>query len=454
MNHLRLIVAWCTLPLSFALITPELSAATLFWDADADGGNAIIGGTGTWDTATVQWDIDADNGNSNNTTWTNGINIASFGGTSGTVTLGEPITVGGLEFLSDGYIITGSGGNVLTLTDSGTINVATGLHAAVTADIAGTVGLVKNGNGTLNLGPSNSFTGSTVINAGVLQVYKDESLGSGNGAIQINGGTLSALGNNFYSTRDIAVGASGATLDVTRNYSNWGSMRLKGVISGAGTLTKTGFGELRLDGDSSGFTGQVIVDQGILRLYAYTDRGTVTNLPALGASSYMVRSGGDFQLQYNALGSTPYYSAISETAPIHMEGGRLTYYSNNSGAVSPWTQSTGDLFLDRGSSRFYIHRTSSSSATLLSFGNLTRAQSATVSFDYTTTSGTLGELGNNPLIKFANSPTSNDGVLGGWALVTWWDLHDIRTGRLVTATAGATDNVDYNNERHDGDYRY
>ena len=451
-SHVRLIVGWFTLSLTFALITPQLPGATLFWDGDADGSNSIIGGAGTWNTSDFQWDVDADNSNSNNAAWTNGIDIASFGGISGTVTLGGPITVGGLEFTSDGYTITGGGPNTLTLSGPGTIDVAAGVRTAVTADIAGTVGLVKNGNGTLNLGPSNSFTGSTIINAGVIEVYKDESLGSGNGAIQINGGTLSALGNNFYSTRNIEIGASGGTLDVTRNYSNWGSMRLKGVISGSSTLTKTGFGELRLDGDSSGFTGEVIVEQGILRLYAFADRGTVTNLPALGASSYTVRSGGDLQIQYSSIGSTPYYSAINETAPIHMEGGRMTYYSNNSGAVSPWTQNTGDLFLDRGSNRFYINRTNSGSATLLSFGNLTRAQSATVSFDYSTSAGTLGELGNNPLIKFANSPVANDGVLGGWALVNLVDFadYDPTLGVRQTAynstdiaTAGATDNVDY-----------
>ncbi len=451
-SRARLMVTGFLLFLTFAFITPKLPGATLFWDGDADGSNSITGGTGTWNTSDFQWDVDADDSNGNNAAWVNGINIASFGGSFGTVTLGEPITVGGLEFTSDGYTVTGGGLNTLTLSGPGTIDVAAGVHAAVTADIAGTVGLVKNGGGTLNLGPSNSFTGSTVINAGVIEVYKDESLGSGNGAIIIDGGTLSALGNNFYSTRNINVGAGGATLDVTRNYSNWGSMRLRGVISGASTLTKTGFGELRLDGDSSGFTGAVIVDQGVLRLQPYTDRGTVANVPALGASSYTVRSGGDLQLQYNAIGSTPYYSVINETAPIHMEGGRLGYYSNNSGAVSPWTQTTGALFLDRGSSRFYINRTSSSSATLLSFGNLTRAQSATVSFDYTTSAGTLGELGNNPLIKFANSPAANDGVLGGWALVNLVDFADydpvfgVRQTTYTSTdimTAGAADNVDF-----------
>ena len=436
-------------------IGQPLQGATFFWDPDADGSNSAVGGTGTWDITAFQWDVDADNSNSNNVAWLNGIDIASFGGTAGTVTLGVPITVGGLEFTSDGYTITGTGLNTLTLSGAGTIDVAAGVHAAVTADIAGAVGLVKNGLGTLNLGPSNSFTGSTIINAGVVEVYKDDSLGSGSGALVLNGGTLSALGNNFYSTRNVNVGAGGGTLAVSRNLSNFGSMRLQGVISGAGTLTKTGFGELRLDGDSSGFTGTFVLDQGIVRLNGYTDRGSVINdMPSLGASRYDIHAGGDLMLHYASLGATPYYSAINETAPIHMEGGRIYYLSNNSGAVSPWTQNLGDLFLDAGSNRFLVQRQSTSSATLMSFGNLTHAAGATADFRGQDSSGvlltSLGTLGNQPLIKFANSPVANDGILGGWATVNLSDFADydptygVRYATYTSTditTAGATDNV-------------
>lgn len=433
-----------------------VQAQIVFWDSDADGSNGTVGGAGTWDLASVQWDIDADNTNANNAVWVNGTDIASFGGTAGLVTLGVPITVGGLEFTSNGYEVTGTGGNPLTLSGPGTINVTAGNRAAVTADIAGTVGLVKTGLGTLNLGPSNSFTGSTVINAGVVEVYKDESLGSGNGAIQINGGTLSALGNNFYSTRNIEVGAGGATLDVTRDYSNWGSMRLKGVISGSGTLTKTGFGQLRLDGDSSGFTGPVVFEQGVVRLNPYLDRGQVSNLPSLGGSSYTVHSGADLQLLYTSIGSEPYYSAINDTAPVFLKGGRIYYASNNSGAVSPWTQNFGDLTLDRGASRLLVQRQSTTSATLMSFGNLTRSPGATVDFRGQDSSGVLqdmGTLGNQPLIKFASIPSPvNDGILGGWATVNFNDFADydpelgVRTATYTSTdllTVGATDNVNF-----------
>lgn len=431
-----------------------LQAATYYWDSDADAtGNLVdgtnLGGTGTWDLGTTNWWDTAGMVVWPNTT----ADTAIFSGTAGIVTLGAPVNVGTLQFDSDGYQITGS---TLTLGGAATINVTAGNHAAVLSDIAGTSGLVKTGAGTLNLGPLNSFTGSTVINGGVVEVYRDESLGSGNGAIQINGGTLSALGNNFYSTRNIEVGAGGATLDVTREYSNWGSMRLKGVISGAGTLTKTGFGQLRLDGDSSGFTGPVVFEQGIIRMNPYTDRGTVENVPSLGGSSYTLHSGADLQLIYSSIGSTPYYSAINDTAPVILKGGRIYYVSNNSGAVSPWTQSFGDLTLDRGASRLLVQRQSASSATLMSFGHLTRSVGGTVDFRGQDSAGALldmGILGNQPLIKFASIPAPvNDGILGGWATVNFNDFADydpvlgVRTATSTSTdllTASATDNVDF-----------
>lgn len=446
--------AWVLLLIAHVQTVQPLSAATFYWDSDADAtGNLVdgtnLGGTGTWDLSTANWWDTAGMVVWPDTT----ADTAIFSGTAGIVTLGMPLNVGTLQFDSDGYQITGG---TLTLGGAATINVTSGIHAGVLSDIAGSSGLVKTGAGTLNLGPSNSFTGSTVINGGVVEVYKDESLGSGNGALILDGGTLSALGNNFYSTRNVVVNAGGGTLNVTRDNSNWGSLRLKGSISGSGTLTKTGFGQLRLDGDSSGFTGTFVLDQGVVRLNGYTDRGTVINdMPSLGASRYEIHAGGDLMLHYASLGTTPYYSAINETAPIHMEGGRIYYLSNNSGAVSPWTQNLGDLFLDGGSNRFLVQRQSASSATLMSFGNLTHAVGATADFRGQDSSGALltstGTLGNNPLIKFANNPVANDGILGGWATFSLNDFADydptfgVRLANYTSTditTAGQTDNVD------------
>jgi fibronectin-binding autotransporter adhesin len=71
---------------------------TLTWGATGGGG------TGTWDTSTSNWF----NGSAS-VPWTQG-SSAIFGGTTGTVTVGAPITVQNMTFLTDGYTIAGNNG--------------------------------------------------------------------------------------------------------------------------------------------------------------------------------------------------------------------------------------------------------------------------------------------------------------------------------------------------------
>lgn len=430
-------------------LTARSEAAVLYWDADGTAaGNAVdgtgLGGTGVWDTVTPNWwDLSSD------IAWP-GItaDTAVFKGEAGTITLGGAIQAGSLAFESDGYIITGG---TLMLGGAATIDVAALTHATIRSDITGTSGLIKTGDGMLRLSLPNAYSGDTVINGGTLEVRRDYSLGAA-GGIVLDGGTLRALGNEFYSTRDITIGAGGGTFEVTRVSSGFGSMRLAGGISGAGTLTMTGFGELRLDGDSSGFTGAFVVNGGIVRLKSTFDRGEVANLPVLGASSLTVRSGGDLLLDYGSLSTTPAYSIINENVPVHLEGGRMQFLSNSATGTGVWTQNTGNLFMDRGSSRLYIHRSSSSAATVWSFADLIRSPHSTISFDWTTSSGTLGAPGFNPRIVFNSIPTPvNDGIMGGWALVnltnfaTYDPVNGVAIATYTTSditSAGATDNVE------------
>ncbi|WP_449070718.1 autotransporter-associated beta strand repeat-containing protein, partial [Prosthecobacter sp.] len=432
-----------------ASFTTSTSAATLHWDADGvAAGNAVdgsgLGGTGTWNTTALNWwDLTTD------TAWPNTTaDTAIFAGQAGQVTLDGTLQAGGLVFESDGHTLTGG---TLMLGGAATIDVTTSNRAVISAEIAGVSGLVKSGGGVLSLGRFNSYSGVTTINGGVVEVLREESLGT-TGDIVLDGGTLRALGNEFYSLRNITVEAGGGTLDVTRTASNFGTMRLRGQISGAGTLTKTGFGELRLDGDSSGFTGPFVLDSGIVRIKGTFDRGEVASLPALGASSLTVRSGGELILDYSSFSTTPAYSFVNEDLPVHLEGGRLQFLSNNATGTGIWTQKVGDLSLDRGTSRVYLNRSSSGSAAVWSFGNLTRAAGSTISFDWTTSAGTLGAPGLNPRILFESlSEPVNDGIMGGWALVNLNDFatYDAVFGVAIATytssditTAGATDNVE------------
>ena len=157
---------------------PEAKAANRFWDP-LFSGTATGGGPGSWDNlTTANWY----NGVAD-VTWDNSaLDIAFFGGTAGgAVTLGGPITAGGLTFTTSGYNITGS---TLTLTpptgvSAPNINVVgIGTRSAIDSILAGSNGFIKTGDGVLVLtNSSNSYTGITQVNQGTLVISSGAQLG-------------------------------------------------------------------------------------------------------------------------------------------------------------------------------------------------------------------------------------------------------------------------------------
>jgi len=113
--------------------------STLTWDISTAAG--ITGGTGPWNTTDTKWTTD---GGASNIAWSNSgqdsINVdnATFGGTAGTVTLGEAISLKNLTINTASYIITGS---TLNFT-AGNINLAAAstIRSAITGSPAMTDG--------------------------------------------------------------------------------------------------------------------------------------------------------------------------------------------------------------------------------------------------------------------------------------------------------------------------
>ena len=85
---------------------PQAKAANLYWDS-ANGNTAGLGGTGNWDTTSAFWSSTSAGTDPVTANFTAN-DIAYFTGTAGTVTLGGPITIGGLNFGVGGYTLTGS----------------------------------------------------------------------------------------------------------------------------------------------------------------------------------------------------------------------------------------------------------------------------------------------------------------------------------------------------------
>jgi autotransporter-associated beta strand protein len=222
-------------PVSFpvAPVAPSVSAATLTWDPAEAGG-----GDGTWDTTTASW-----NNGGSDVSWSNGTDdTASFGGTAGTVTLGEAITAGGLDFAAGGYTVTG---NTLTISGGGPLNVGSGLSATLASALSAADGIEKTGGGTMVLSGSNTYTGTTTVNAGTLVGGVSAGYGGGsapafgvgdvvvNAGATITGSTSFSVGGGDDTTRRVTL--NGGTWDAS--YANAGAEYVRYLDMTAGSLT-------------------------------------------------------------------------------------------------------------------------------------------------------------------------------------------------------------------------
>lgn len=129
--------------------------------------------------------------------------------------------------------------------------------------VSGTNGIIKTGAGIVVLGASNTYQGSTTINAGALQVSTDANLGAGAG-IAFGGGALRLGADNFSSSRAIVLGAAGGTVDVAGTQAN----TLAGQITGSGVLTLRNTGtnalgsetqRLSIDNAANDYTGGTVL---------------------------------------------------------------------------------------------------------------------------------------------------------------------------------------------------
>jgi len=177
-----------------------------FWDGTdlpGDGDLASDGGSGTWNTTTSNWDI----GYAPHTTWGNTTaDEAIFGGTAGTVTLGEDITIGDLT------INDASSGNKYTIQDNtlnfsgGTITVNSSqggnnnYQATFTCAITGTPAVV------LNHGENNRTTFGPTSGTAILGTI------SGGGMIELGGSTT---GNSIAGTASSKIRLAGGTWTIS-----------------------------------------------------------------------------------------------------------------------------------------------------------------------------------------------------------------------------------------------
>lgn len=276
---------------------PPADAATRYWSADG----STPGGDGTWNTTTANrwassaagpWTLAWNNANKD---------IAENSSATANITLGSNITLGGFTQKAGGSstansIEQGSGPFTLTLGTSGenpflaAANSTTGRFLIVNAPIAGgpgnhlvIAGPSTSGTGIITLGRANTFSGETRFSAGAtggaravlkhplaLQnstavLSADASLvfdSSVNPAAFTFGGlAASSAGTGHNLTLQNSAGTA-VTLTVGGNHQ---STTYRGVLSGSGSLTKTGNGTLVLAGAST-HGGPTTVNAGTLQV--------------------------------------------------------------------------------------------------------------------------------------------------------------------------------------------
>lgn len=156
----------------------------------------------------------------------------------------------------------------------------------IDASIAGASGLTKIGTGELSLNASNSYAGVTTVSEGTLEVDDSWALGdTSSGTVVSDAGHVtvrydsqvdvepltldsagllalkSALGSNSWAGPITLSSDARIDVDAAADYLN-----LRGVISGAGSLTKTGEGTLLFSGAANTYTGDTFVNEGVLEL--------------------------------------------------------------------------------------------------------------------------------------------------------------------------------------------
>jgi autotransporter-associated beta strand protein len=244
------------------------------------------------------------------------------------------------------------GGNNQNTTFSG-IFTETGSSAAIT--------LTKIGTGTTYLADGNSnFSGSVIVNGGLLEFISGASFGlapnlvtvNNNAGVWYNGSGASVFGVN----RSFALGGGNDIFEVgpltgTANASTNSLLTIgvannasSGILSGPGTLVKTGIGTLTLAGSNT-YTGATNVSQGLLVIASNASLpvGTDLTIGATGAVQALNVSTGTYALQLNSLTNAGVLDLTRNAAVIHT-GSTLAAVTSlakqgyNSGA---WNGATG-----------------------------------------------------------------------------------------------------------------
>jgi fibronectin-binding autotransporter adhesin len=231
-----------------------------------------------------------------NAIYTGGVTV---NGSSAVLSLGSYNDSVGTVTVDGGGQITGSG----TLTSTAGFEMKSG---SVSANLAGGVDLNKTTSGTVTLSGANTYTGTTTISAGTLQLAGGDNRLSTAGAITAAGGTFDLGGHN--QTTSGAVSFQGGTVQngtLTKSGAAYDARSgiIRAVLAGGVDLNKTTSGTVTLSGANT-YTGTTSVNAGTLLANNTSGSATGTGAVTVMAGATLGGSGsiqGMTTLENNAI---------------------------------------------------------------------------------------------------------------------------------------------------------
>jgi autotransporter-associated beta strand protein len=241
-----------------------------------------------------------------------------------------------------------------------TVNATNDYTFTAGGDISGGTGLTKTNTGRLTIQSSHDYTGVTTINGGTLSIASVANGGvaspigaapSASANLVINGGTLEYTGNNLSTDRGATLGASGGTVSVTNPAK---TLTLNGTLTGGGSLTKTGNGQITLN-SANNYLGGTIINAGTIRGNPASAIGTNTltlNGSATSSATFLFSATSQsLGNVLNVVGTNNFLAAAGDDTLNRATGTGTVYLNGSSGnlltlQVIDSTSFNGTFFLN------------------------------------------------------------------------------------------------------------